>query len=274
MRKLKTHFGQPYIYILLLVSTIGLMYMLKICSTEQRGHVNGAPSGGDTIDVAIEYSPLSLYTYNDTLGGFNYDVLRMVAKEHNVTFKYHPIVTLSTTLNGLKNGRYDIVVADLPKTTEYKDSFIYTEPIYLDRQVLVQLKDSISQMCRINNQLDLAGDTVWVVAGSPFASRISNLAREIGDTIYTIEEPLYASEQLFLMVATGEIKQAVINERVAKALSKDYPLIDISTNISFTQFQPWVLNAERTELRDSLNNWITKLKNSDKYRTLERHYFR
>lgn len=274
MRKLEKHNGHVFISILLLTATLILMFMLKNCSNKNYSHTEQKPSGGDTIDVAIEYSPLSLYTYNDTLGGFNYDLLRMIAQKNNVIFKYHPIVTLSRTLNALKDGKYDMVVADLPKTTEYKDSFLYTEPIYLDRQVLVQLRDSVTGKSKINTPLDLAQDTVWVVAGSSFARRISNLADEIGDTIYTIEEPLYASEQLFLMVATGEIEYAVINERVAKALSNDYPLIDINTNISFTQFQPWVLNARDSVLCNKLNSWIKTLKGTPDYRKLQNRYFK
>ncbi len=30
----------------------------------------------DTINVAIAYSPMSLYRYGDTLAGFNYEMLR------------------------------------------------------------------------------------------------------------------------------------------------------------------------------------------------------
>lgn len=274
MRKLEKHNGHVFISILLLAATLILMFMLKNCSNKNYSKEEQKPSGGDTIDVAIEYSPLSLYTYNDTLGGFNYDVLRMIAQKKNVLFKYHPIVTLTKTLDGLKNGNYDIVVADLPKTTEYKDSFLYTDPIYLDKQVLVQLKDSITGKSKINSPLDLAQDTVWVVAGASFATRISNLADEIGDTIYTIEEPLYASEQLFLMVAIGEIRYAVVNEMVAKTLAKEYPQIDISTNVSFTQFQPWVLNSNNQKLCDSLNVWLNSMKDSKEYRALQKRYFR
>lgn len=265
-----------FIYVLVLVATLVLMFMLKNCDN---GHRTGNTpvqqhTGTDTIHVAIEYSPLSLYTYNDTLGGFNYDMLRLIARKNNVRLKFYPVVTLSKSLAELKEGRYDIVVSDIPKTTEYQDSFLFTEPIYLDRQVLVQLKDSISGKCRINTPLELAGDTVWVVAGSPFAGRIANLAREIGDTIYTVEEPIYASEQLFLMVATGEIKQAVINERVAELLAREYPSVDISTSISFTQFQPWVVNSRDKELCDSLNKWIDSIKGTPVYKSLEKRYFR
>ena len=53
------------------------MYMLKMCSSNSSDLTTSQlPSSGDTIDVGIEYSPLSLYSFGDTLGGFNYDLMR------------------------------------------------------------------------------------------------------------------------------------------------------------------------------------------------------
>lgn len=261
------------LYLLLLIAVIGIMFSLKRCSyTSIKQHQTH--SGGDTIDVAIEYSPLSIYTYNDTLGGFNYDLLRIIASEHNLKLKFHPVVTLKDALKGIEESKYDILAASLPVTSENKDKYLFSQPVYLDRQVLVQLKDSITGKCRVKNQLDLAGDTVWVVESSPIASRVSNLAREIGDTIYTIYEPLYGAEQLFIMTATGEIKYAIINERIAKELASDYPNVDISTDISFTQFQSWILNQDKQQLADSINSWLTKVKETPKYKALERRYLK
>ena len=261
------------LYLSLLIAVIGIMFALKKCSytsvTQIQSH-----SGGDTIDVAIEYSPLSIYTYNDTLGGFNYDLLRMLATKHNLKLKFHPVVTFKDALQGIDDGRYDILAASLPVTSENKDKYLFSQPVYLDRQVLVQLKDSVTGECWVKNQLDLAGDTVWVVESSPIASRVSNLAREIGDTIYTMYEPLYGAEQLFLMTATGEIKYAIINERIAKELAVDYPNVDISTNISFTQFQSWILNKNNNQLSDSINSWLTKAKESSEYKQLEQRYLK
>ena len=139
--------------------------------------------------------------------------------------------------------------------------------------MLVQLRDS-SGNARVNNQLDLAGDTVWIVDGSSIESRIINLGHEIGDTIYVEHEKLYGPEQLFLMTALGEIKQAVINERVAEAMAKDYPDVDISTDISFTQFQSWIVSNKRPEMRDSIDKWIKEIKLTPEYKELENLYLK
>lgn len=85
-------------------------------------------------------------------------------------------------------------------------------------------------------------------------------------------EPEYGAEQLFLMVATGEINNAVISERVARDLVKDYPGVDISTNISFTQFQSWIISEKRPSLGDSLNLWISDFKKTKEYDALMKRY--
>ena len=84
------------IYAALLVATIALMVALGRCS-RQYASKEAQSSGGDTIDVAIEYSPLSLYMYADTLGGFSHDLLNLIAKRehlHNISL---PTLWLSTS---------------------------------------------------------------------------------------------------------------------------------------------------------------------------------
>ena len=88
----------------------------------------------------------------------------------------------------------------------------------------------------VKNQLDLAGRTLHVVKGSPSILRIRNLGNEIGDTIYTNEVEKYGSEQLIAMVAHGDIDYAVCDESIARAAADSLPQLDISTDISFTQF--------------------------------------
>ena len=246
------------------------MYMLKMCSSNSSDLTTSQlPSSGDTIDVGIEYSPLSLYSFGDTLGGFNYDLMRLVASQHNLKINFHPIVSLTHAITAVEKGSFDILIAEMPTTSEFTDKFLFTIPIYLDRQVLIQSKSNYKQ---INTQLDLAGDTVWVVANSPFASRINNLAREIGDTIYVITDSIHSAEQLFILTATNEIKQAVINEQVAKIMAQDYREVDISTDISFSQFQSWIVNKNDSVLCDSLNSWLSAIKSTNQFQTLQERY--
>ncbi|MBD5284791.1 MAG: transporter substrate-binding domain-containing protein [Bacteroides sp.] len=247
-----------------------LMYTLGNCARGSSAAADGN-SGGDTIDVAIEYSPLSFYQYDDTLGGYNYDLLRLLARDHNLVFNYHPVTAVSKPLEKLENGDYDLLVADIPATTELKEQYTLLEPVLLDKQVLVQRKDPKGNV-KIKSQLDLAGDTLWIVAGSSIEKRINNLAKEIGSDINIKHEDEYGAEQLFIMTALGEINNAVVNERVARELIDKYPNVDISTDISFTQFQSWLTSKANPALADSINKWLVDLKKTDEYQMLVEKY--
>lgn len=249
--------GKLPLYGLLLVLAIAMMGMIKYCSHNDHAALP-QKAAGDTIDVAIEISPIALSTRADTLGGFYYDLMRYIAGKENVAVKFTPFSQIESALDALEAGRYDMVIADLPITTAMREKFLFTDPIALDREVLVQLKDSLTGKPKALTQNDLRGDTVWIPAGSPFRDRLINLSHEIGDTIYIEEDSHYASEQLVMLVALGDLPRAVVNEQIARSLAKRYPKLDISLNISFTQFQSWAINKNRLELLDSLNIWLSR----------------
>ena len=272
----KTKNWQLLLYIILLGVVVGLMISLKNCGKEKvvttgNNRVDRA-SGGDTIDVAIEYSPLSYYTYGDTIGGFNYELLKLVGQKYGLKLKFHPIVSLNVALEGLEKEVYDVLAVQFPVTRENKEKYLFTKAIYLDKQVLVQRNTG---GIAIRSQLDLAGDTVNIVKGSPMRDRIMSLSREIGDTIYVISDPDYGPEQLFMMVASGDIKYAVINETIARKMASSHPNVDISQAISLLQFQSFVLKKkeENEKMRDALDSYIEEIKKLPQYKELIQKYF-
>ena len=265
---------QLALYAVLLVVVVGLMFSLKNCGKKSIVQVDSTrvdrASSGDTIDVAIEYSPLSYYTYGDTTGGFYYELINLMSQNYGINIKFHPFSRLNDALWGLEKGVYDFVAAQFPVTMENKENYLFSEAIYLDKQVLVQRNtDSIA----IKSQLDLAGDTVTIVKGSPMRERIMSLSREIGDTIYVISDPDYGPEQLFLMVASGDIKYAVINETIARKMAASHPNVDISQAISFSQFQSFFMKKDNIDLCSRLNEAIKKVKKLPEYNELIKKYF-
>lgn len=265
--------GQVVLYVALLALVCASMLALRHCqgTAAVPAAATGKASGGDTIDVAIEYSPTTCYTYADTLGGFDYDLMRLIASSARRPVKFHTIVTLEVALRGLDAGQYDVVVAQFPLTRSRKGKYLFTDAVYVDNQVLVQRRQPGG--LAVKSQLDLAGDTVMIVAGSPMAERIASLSREIGDTIHTVAEREYGPEQLVMMVASGEARYAVVNRAIAVAMAARLKGIDVSVPISMTQFQSWILRKDEGALRDSLNTWLRAAKSSGAYDALHKRYF-
>lgn len=270
-RNIKPDYKKPALYLALLAGVLFVMFLLKQCSARSpyKG-IEPQHSGGDTIDVAIEYSPLLLYRYADTLGGFNYDMLRLIAEKEGMAVKFHPLTALPEALAGLDKGLYDVVVADVAGSADFQQNYYVTEPVYIDRQVLVQLKDSNM----VNSTLDLGGKEVWVSSNASVLSRLKNLSAEIGDSISVRQDSVYGSEQLVMLVATGDIPRAVVNESVAEAMAKEYADIDVSTKVSFSQFQPWLLRRDNGDLAQRLDSAIVRFKKTDTFQNLYSRYFK
>lgn len=257
-------------YILLLLGILTIMIMLRNCSGAT-WHTNDQRATGDTINVAIEISPIGLSTRADTLSGFYYDMVRELARRHSRPLKIDGFTHLESALDRLDEGRYDVVIGDIPANSIIRQRFLATDPVLIDRQVLVQLADSAGNL-RYPTQFDLTGDTIHVPCHTPFKTRLQHLTRELGDTIYIDESNEYGAEQLIIMVAIGELPNAVVNRRLAEIMKADYPRLDSSVEISLNQFQSWLTNRADSALCDTLNAWIAGFHGSDLERELTSRY--
>ncbi len=231
-----------------------------------------ATRGDDTLSVAIEMSPLTYNLRNDTAEGFDYSLIKDIAEEHGLAVKFTPVAQLDKAFEGLYHHRYNLVVASLPATNELRKYFPLTDAVYLDKQVLVQRRDSAGGRGPVLSQEQLLGDTVWVAEGSPFKTRLRNMSKELGDTIFIESAPQYSSEHLAILTALGEVRQAVVSEAVAKRIAADYPQLDVETPISFSHFQCWAVAPGDSALLDSLNSWIGAFKATPRYRALTEKY--
>lgn len=261
------------LYIALLLVATGAICALHTCSLQREGQAPmrvAGPSGGDTIDVALVYGPASYFIYADTLGGYNYDLLRLISRTEGVPMKFSPVGSLREALRQLRSGRYDML-ASLPVDAAYRDKVLYSAPIYLDRQVLVQRKDAQGRVSA-SSALDLAGDTVHIEQDSPIAARLANLSHEIGDTIHVSEHPELSAELLVLKVQSGALRYAVVNEQTALPLVEKFPELDISSPISFTQFQSIVVAPGDSALLRRLDSWLDRRLGTPEAAELRRRY--
>lgn len=274
LQRIPTKKNRPFVLLLLLAAVIIIMVLMSKCShreTPSQGiHPVAAKSGGDTLDVAIEISPLSYRWQGDTIAGLDYEIMKGVASIARRPVKFHPFAPLKEAVNGMERGIYDIIISSLPSTESLKQRFRLTDDIYLDREVLVQRKDA-SPLIEAPEQL--GNDSVWIAAGSPFAQRIKNLSSEIGEPIHIVSAEGRTAEHLVMLVARGEIPRAVVNAGLAKRMKAErYPHLDISIPVSFTQFQCWVVSGSDGALADSLNRWIARFKTTSEYRDILNRY--
>lgn len=226
------------------------------------------------FNVVTDYNSIGYFISGDSVAGFQYEMMKALEDDWNVEVNIFLENSLDDNLKGLQSQKYDLVARNIAVNSELRELFYFTEPITLNKLVLIQRKaeynDSIEP---VRQHLDLAKKSIYVPEDSPSILRLTNLSHEIGDTIFIIKDSTYETEQLVMMVASGNIDFTVSDERTALRLSETLPEIDIETDISFTQLESWVLRRGSNNLLDSLNSWINTFKNSNRFIEIYNKYY-
>jgi len=226
------------------------------------------------LRISTEYTPGSYYIAGDTIEGFQYELSRAIADISGLEVQIQLETSLAESFIALNDNRCDIIARNISVNTEIKDNYTFTDPIVMNKQVLIQrtleANDGIEPL---RNQLNLGGKTIYVPKDSPALLRLEHLAEEIGDSIFVIENPMYSSEQLAIMVAKGDIDYAVCDLQAAIIYKNNLSEIDIDTDISFTQLQAWAVRKDAVELKDSLNSWFKQIRELGVYDKIYQRYY-
>lgn len=265
---------RPVWMLIILLLVLVLMSILAKCSREARTPLFGsdkypAHSGGDTLDIAIEITPLGYNISGDTISGIDYDIIRDLSRIHHRPVKLHPFAPLDYALGGLDAGAFDIVVSSLQSTTQLKGLVDVTEAVYIDRYVLVTATSGDTTATAAT----LGGDTVRIPRGSPVRASLVNLGRELGDTIYIDDSQALTTEHLLMLTAAGRIRRAVVAQGEARIAAAADPRLHICAPVTFNQFQVWAVAKNRNDrLLGTLNQWLKAYKASPRYAELLQRY--
>lgn len=228
------------------------------------------------INIATPYNLID-FTYGaEGFQGFQYELLNAILDSKGVDINIQPIADFDSMIEGLIEGKYDLLAAPIPNTTELKERIALTSPILKNNLVLVQRNDStaLADSLYINSQLQLARKEIYVLKNSPSILRLENLSNEIGDTIFYKELDRYGDEQLISLVAHGDINYAICDERIASRMADSIPHLDTSLAIGFTQLYSWAVNQNAIDLLEQLNTWIQEFIPTPEYTEIYTKYFK
>lgn len=243
----------------------------KTLPTYPRSYEEIIASG--VLRAVTEYNSISFHSTGDSIGGLHYELLQAFAKDQGLRVEVTPEMSIEKRIEGIHNGTFDLLANNVLVNNKQKDSILFTRPILLEKQVLVQRKAlTENDSTHVKSLLKLANKTLHVAKGSSAIQRIRHLSNEIGDTIYIQEVEKYGPEQLLAMVANGDIDYAVCDQSIAQAGTEYLPQLDIETEISFTQFYSWGVSRRNTVLLDSLNAWLETYKQSADFQRILKKY--
>ena len=234
------------------------------------------------LRAATDYGSVSYLIYRGEPIGYQYELLQQLTKHLGIELEMVIEKDLNKSIEMLKNGEVDVIAMALTVTAERKNYLEFTQPIMTTEQMLIQrLPENFRKMKTrdeieshlLRNQMDLADQTVYVQSGTIYASRLTTLADEIGDTIHIIEEDKDI-EELIAAVASGEIDYTVADNYLALVNTRYYDNIDAKTPVSFPQNIAWAVKKGQTGLVDTINAWMDEFNKDILSRIIYNKYFK
>lgn len=199
--------------------------------------------------------------------GFEFELLSDFCKANDLELEMRVNENLDSCYRLLDSCEVDIVAIGIGSNKEMKRRFLLTDPILMQRSVLVQRLpkgwNKMSTANEVENQLlrssvDLAGKTIHLPKGSHEVKLLEHLSDQIGDTIYIVECDSLNSVDLVQAVASGQIDYTVVEEYVARMASIGLRGMDTKLNVSVEQPLCWAVRNHDNDssLLLALNSWI------------------
>jgi len=235
------------------------------------------------LKALVVYSSTSYFLYKGQPMGFEYELLRRMAKDLDLKLELVISDDLDSQFEVLNRGDVDLIAHGMTITNQRKWEVDFTEYLYLTKQVLVQKKpDNYRKMswgsiqrALVQDPIELIGDTVSIRKNSSYYERLVSLSNEIGDTIYiNYLDSTITTDEIIDMVAEGSIKYTIADENLAKINSAFRPILDVKVPMSLNQRIAWVTRKKAKNLRAVINEWIVKQRKTTDYRVIYNKYFK
>ena len=234
------------------------------------------------ITALVDNNSFSYLIYKGRPIGYEYELLRLLAKELKVDLKIKLISGVENGIHQLNTGVGDILAFPLTVTKERTEYVSFSRPLFNSYQVLVQRKPDnwrdLKQI-EIDSQVvrdprALIGKEVHVMKSSSFAERLRTLSQKLGD-IHIVEDSANAeTESLIKQVALGNIDYTVADHPIAMVNSNYYPNLDVSTILSTPQQIAWSVRKNSPELLNVINTWLVKIKKASTFMVIYNRYFK
>jgi|AntDeeMinimDraft_5_1070356.scaffolds.fasta_scaffold01539_7 membrane-bound lytic murein transglycosylase F len=275
-----------------------LCFLLIACSGEKK-----VSPGGDSenqSDISIDrdlkkikedgvltiltlYNSTSYFLYRGKTMGFEYEMVERLAKSLDLELRIKVADKFEDLFTMLNSGKGDMIAFGLSITQKRKNKVAFTNYHYLTHQVLVQrmpknwrrLPGYKIKRHLVSDPIELIGDTVHIRKNTSYYERIQNLEQEIGGKIYI--QPVdgnKTTDDIINMVVDGEIDYTVADYNLASVNKTYHPILDIGTEISFSQRIAWAVRKNSPELLNAVNQWIETSKKKDFYYVLYNKYFK
>ncbi|WP_241759421.1 transporter substrate-binding domain-containing protein [Pyxidicoccus parkwayensis] len=180
--------------------------------------------------------------------------LERFAEKHGMRVELIPVASFDQLIPMLREGRGDLIAADLTVTPERAKEIAFTRPLARVNEVVVGKRGAQGLP---HKPEELAGRTVHVRASSTFAATLKELAKEKapGLVIEAVPETL-DPEELAWQVSRGERPLTVVDSHLLTAMEAYNPDVEGLFPIAEGRQLAWAVRLENPALRAALDAFL------------------
>lgn len=265
---LKRKYGKLSLLLVVMAVVVGIfLFVQRVALNRDFTRIKSA----GVLKVTCEYADGVYFQTDSGEVGFHYELAKAFAKSKGLELSVTPASSYEQMYKLIKEGECDMIASPIPMVdTAEKDSLLeFTKPVCINSLVLVQrIKNSEDSLDYVSNITQLENRTIFLPKSSPYLMRLENLQDEIGANINIKSIDKYGTEQLLAMVAHDNIDFTICDSCTARSYSKDYPQLDFSKLVSFSQFYSWAVYKSSKGLLKEFNAWLEKYKKTPEYKNL------
>jgi membrane-bound lytic murein transglycosylase F len=216
----------------------------------------------DTLHALIFYHASDYFVYRGSPIGFQYDMLKIMAKDMNKQIQITVESDPENAFFSCFTNDYDLVAMDVKKNQIFVNYLNFSEPHSYSYPVLISRKGT--KIC----------DTSVNVLHIPdlFPVDITLVDVDHASKWEMVYEEHQNTEDLFELLAEKKVDFIASDYNLAVTLLPFYPSLKILGRIGSDFNREWVLNPENPNLNDSINSWLDDFKRTKQYSSLCQRY--
>ena len=248
---------------------------------------------GDTLRVLTQYNSTSYFLYRGQAMGYEYDLLKMFADEHDLHLQMIVERDRDSLYYKLNEGRGDLVAARVVPMAADTNQILFSRTLYETRPMLVQqepgepdpnlpdtaeeiieagnaafdttfvssapqLPDSVEVAARlVTRPGQLQGEEVYIPGSSPYEDRLIEISDSVtGDVVVVELSGKISEEALIRTVAAGGLEYTVAPENVARLKESYFTNIAVVPSLDEPHRVSFAVRRNAPALKAALDAFI------------------
>ncbi|MBN2704924.1 MAG: membrane-bound lytic murein transglycosylase MltF [Deltaproteobacteria bacterium] len=220
------------------------------------------------LTVLTRKIPTAYYLGPEGPGGFEYELAAAFAQDQGLSLEIKVAGSIAGMLANMARNEADIGAGGLTRTPEREKAFTFGPDSDLVQQLLVYRRGE-SHPAEIS---DLPGFGIMVPARSSYDEQLRRLRRGLPELKWQTGAEL-TTDQLLERVWRRELPLTIADSNILDANLRYYPELAVAFPVSGEQPLAWIVNPQRPELKNKLENWFYRFRQQGRLDALKQRHF-